>query len=52
MAHGFIAAEVIGCDTLFALGSLAKAREKGALKLEGRDYVVRDGDVVQFRFHG
>ncbi len=51
MARGFIAAEVIGSADLFALGSLAKAREKGVLRLEGRDYVVRDGDVVQFRFH-
>jgi len=51
MAKGFIAAEVIGSEDLFALGSLAKAREKGALKLEGRDYVVREGDVLQFRFH-
>lgn len=51
MARGFIAAEVIGCDELFALGNLHKARERGLLRLEGRDYVVRDGDVVQFRFH-
>ncbi len=51
MAHGFIAAEVIGADTLFAQGDLHHAREHGLLRLEGREYVVQDGDVVQFRFH-
>lgn len=50
-ARGFVAAEVIGCDTLLEIGSLAKARERGLLKLEGREYVVREGDVIQFRFH-
>ena len=50
-AKGFIAAEVIGCDELLAQGSLHHARERGLLKLQGRDYLVREGDVMQIRFH-
>ena len=49
--RGFIAAETINCDDLVALGSLAKAREAGKLRVEGKDYVVRDGDVIFFRFN-
>ena len=49
--RGFIAAETIHHDDLVALGSFAKAREAGKLRLEGRDYVVRDGDVILFRFN-
>jgi GTP-binding protein YchF len=49
--RGFIAAEVIGYDELVALGSFAKARESGKLRIEGKDYVVKDGDVVEFRFN-
>ncbi|MDI7246450.1 MAG: redox-regulated ATPase YchF [Bacillota bacterium] len=48
--RGFIRAEVLSCDDLVAMGSFAEAREKGILRLEGRDYVVRDGDIVLFRF--
>ncbi len=47
---GFIRAEVIAWDELVRLGSLQKARDAGAIRLEGKDYVVRDGDVVYFRF--
>ncbi len=50
MARGFIRAEVIAGDRLAALGSFAKAREQGALAIEGRDYVVEDGDVLHIRF--
>lgn len=50
MARGFIRAEVIGWDRLVAAGSLHAAREQGAVRLEGRDYPVADGDVVTFRF--
>ncbi|MBI3998134.1 MAG: redox-regulated ATPase YchF [Armatimonadetes bacterium] len=50
MAHGFVRAEVIAWDALVAAGSLHAAREGGAIRLEGRDYVVRDGDVITFRF--
>src|SRR5215813_4341713 len=49
--RGFIAAETIAYDDLIAAGSLAKARESGKIRLEGKDYVVRDGDVISFRFN-
>jgi GTP-binding protein YchF len=49
--RGFIAAETVHYDDLVAHGSLAKAREAGKLRLEGKDYVVRDGDVIFFRFN-
>jgi len=49
--RGFIAAEVVHYDDLVALGSFAKARESGKLRIEGKDYVVKDGDVVEFRFN-
>src|SRR5881275_1640633 len=49
--RGFIAAETISCDDLIAAGSLMKAREGGKIRLEGKDYVVRDGDVILFRFN-
>ncbi len=49
--RGFIAAETIHYDDLIALGSFAKAREAGKLRMEGKDYVVRDGDVIFFRFN-
>jgi len=51
MAKGFIKAEVISYEKLIELGSTAKAREKGELRLEGKDYVVKDGDVIFFRFN-
>jgi ribosome-binding ATPase len=49
--RGFIAAETISYDDLIAAGSIAKAREAGKVRLEGKDYVVRDGDVIFFRFN-
>ena len=49
--RGFIAAETVHFDDLVSLGSFAKARESGKLRIEGKDYVVRDGDVVEFRFN-
>lgn len=49
--RGFIAAEVVHYDDLIGLGSSAKARESGKLRIEGKDYVVKDGDVVEFRFN-
>jgi len=49
--RGFIAAEVVHFDDLTSLGSKAKAREAGKLRIEGKDYVVKDGDVVEFRFN-
>lgn len=50
MEHGFIRAEVIAYEALAAAGSIAAAREHGAIRLEGKDYEVRDGDVITFRF--
>lgn len=47
---GFIKAEVIPWDVLIAQGSLQAAKEKGVIRLEGKDYPVQDGDVVYFRF--
>src|SRR2546421_6461233 len=49
--RGFIAAETIAYDDLVALGSFAKAREAGKLRIEGKDYEGRDGDVITFRFN-
>ena len=49
--RGFIAAETVHFDDLVSLGSFAKARESGKLRIEGKEYVVRDGDVVEFRFN-
>jgi GTP-binding protein YchF len=49
--RGFIRAEVVAFEDLVASGSLAAAREKALLRSEGRDYLVRDGDVVNFRFN-
>lgn len=48
--RGFIRAEVVGYDDLITAGSMAQAREKGLLRLEGKDYVVVDGDIIHFRF--
>jgi GTP-binding protein YchF len=49
--RGFIRAEVYSYDDLIAAGSTAKAREAGKLRTEGKEYVMRDGDVVHFRFN-
>ncbi len=49
--RGFIKAEVIWWEDLIKLGSEAKCREAGKHAIEGRDYVVRDGDVMHFRFN-
>lgn len=49
--RGFIRAEVVRWDDLVALGSEAKCREAGKLRVEGKDYEVQDGDVVNFRFN-
>ena len=49
--RGFIRAEVTAYDDLVAGGSIAAVREKGLVRLEGKDYVVKDGDVIVFRFN-
>ncbi len=48
---GFIKAEIIGFDDLIETGSIAEARAKGKARIEGKDYVMQDGDVVEFRFN-
>ena len=48
---GFIRAEVIGCNELLEIGTEAKAKELGKMRVEGKDYVMQDGDVVHFRFN-
>ena len=49
--RGFIRAEVVPHDVLLEAGSLAACRQLGTLRLEGRTYAVRDGEVVHFRFN-
>jgi len=49
--RGFIRAEVVSYEELIAAGSYATARDKGLLRLEGKDYIMREGDVVHFRFN-
>jgi GTP-binding protein YchF len=49
--RGFIKAETVAYDDLVACGSVAAAREKGLYRMEGKDYVVRDGDVLLFKFN-
>lgn len=48
---GFIKAEIVGFDDLMATGSVPAARAAGKARLEGKDYIMRDGDVVDFRFN-
>ena len=49
--RGFIRAEVIAYDDLMQVGSMAAAREKGMIRSEGKEYVVKDGDIILFRFN-
>lgn len=51
LARGFIRAEVIAYDALLSAGSLAAARQKGLLRLEGKEYVVQNGDILNIRFN-
>src|SRR5919198_3252542 len=50
IARGFIRAEVVGYDALIARGSMAACRDHGELRLEGKEYIVLDGDIINFRF--
>ena len=50
MERGFIRAEVISCDDLLAAGSMKEAKDHGSMRLEGKEYVVKDGDMMYFRF--
>jgi len=49
--RGFIRAEIVPWEELVDAGSIAACRPRGTLRLEGKDYVVRDGDVIEFRFN-
>jgi ribosome-binding ATPase YchF (GTP1/OBG family) len=49
---GFIRAEVVRCEDLLAAGSIAAAKEKAQVRLEGKEYVVEEGDVILFRHSG
>jgi GTP-binding protein YchF len=49
LAHGFVRAEVIGCQDLIELGGMNEAKAKGKLRLEGKEYIVKDGDIVHIR---
>jgi hypothetical protein len=51
LQRGFIRAEVIGWEELLEIGSWAKAKEAGRLRIEGKDYQVADGDVLEIRFN-
>ena len=49
--RGFIRAEIVSYDDLTAAGSYAAARDRGLLRLEGKEYVMQEGDIVNFRFN-
>ena len=51
MERGFIRAEVIGYDDLLKCGSISEARKRGILQLEGKNYIVQDGDIITFLFN-
>jgi ribosome-binding ATPase YchF (GTP1/OBG family) len=51
MERGFIRAEVVSFDDLEKAGSYPVAQKQGVVRLEGKDYIVQDGDVIFFRFH-
>jgi ribosome-binding ATPase YchF (GTP1/OBG family) len=51
LQKGFIRAEVVAVDDLVALGSLAEARAKAKLRLEGKGYILKDGEVMHVRFN-
>ena len=49
--RGFIRAEVIAFDDLMKVGNMVAAKEKGLIRSEGKEYVVKDGDIILFRFN-
>ena len=51
IARGFIRAEVIAFDDLVAAGSMAEARKRGTLRLEGKNYVLQDGEIMHVKFN-
>jgi ribosome-binding ATPase YchF (GTP1/OBG family) len=50
IARGFIRAEVVAYDPLTSRGSMAACRDHGEVRLEGKEYIVQDGDIINFRF--
>jgi ribosome-binding ATPase YchF (GTP1/OBG family) len=48
---GFIKAEIVSFEDLVDAGSMAEAKARGKVRIEGKDYVMADGDVVEFRFN-
>jgi ribosome-binding ATPase YchF (GTP1/OBG family) len=48
---GFIRAEVLSYDDLLSAGSYQEAKKRGAARLEGKTYIVKDGDIINFRFN-
>jgi hypothetical protein len=51
LQKGFVRAEVVACADLLELGGMAEAKSKGKLRLEGKEYLVMDGDIVHIRFN-
>jgi ribosome-binding ATPase YchF (GTP1/OBG family) len=51
MQKGFIRAEVVSYDDLIEAGTFPEARKRGAVRLEGKAYEVKDGDIITFRFN-
>jgi hypothetical protein len=51
MERGFIRAEILHYDDFVRLGGLSQAKDKGLLRSEGKEYVIKDGDIVLFRFN-
>ncbi|MDQ3474010.1 MAG: DUF933 domain-containing protein, partial [Acidobacteriota bacterium] len=49
--RGFIRAEIVGYTDLIGAGSYAVAKERGLTRLEGKDYIMQEGDIVNFRFN-
>jgi len=49
--RGFIKAEIVNYQHFVDCGSRSKAKEKGLLKLQGKDYIVQDGDIIVFKFN-
>jgi ribosome-binding ATPase YchF (GTP1/OBG family) len=49
--RGFIKAEIVSYDDLVDAGTMAEAKARGRVRMEGKDYVMQDGDVVEFRFN-
>ncbi|MFH0886589.1 MAG: DUF933 domain-containing protein, partial [bacterium] len=50
MEKGFIRAEVVNCEVLEKSGSIHKAKEEGHLRMEGKEYIVKDGDIIYYHF--